>query len=107
MYDQLDDPTLLSAINKLSSQAKQEKCDLTLSGNILVDSGTWGDSTRFSQKLSLLERAIEGHIAVEIDYVSREGNHTQRKIFPPLARSQTKSLVRLCLLHDERRIPTV
>lgn len=84
MYDQLDDPTLLSAINKLSSQAKQEKCDLTLSGNILVDSGTWGDSTRFSQKLSLMERAIEGHIAVEIDYVSREGKHTQRKILPHL-----------------------
>lgn len=84
MYGQLEDATLLSAINKLSSQAKQEKCDLTLSGNILVDSGTWGDNTRFSEKLSLLERAIERHIAVEIDYVSREGKHTQRKILPHL-----------------------
>lgn len=82
--DQLDDPVLKSAIAKLSAQMKSEKYDLTLSGNILVDSGAWGDEHRFSDKLSLTERAIEECEALEIDYISREGERTQRKILPHL-----------------------
>lgn len=84
MYEQLGDATLLSAVQKLSSQAKSEKTDLTFSGNILVDSGTWGDVTRFSEKLSLMERAIEEREALDVDYISREGKHTQRRILPHL-----------------------
>lgn len=84
MNEQLSDPALDSAIHKLTSQMKSEKFDLTLSGNILVDGGNWGDESRFSDKLSLVERAIEEREALEIDYYSREGEHTQRKIFPHL-----------------------
>lgn len=84
MNAQFTDPVLDSAIQKLSAQMKSEKYDLTLSGNILVDSGTWGDERNFSEKLSLLERAIEEREALEIDYISREGERTQRKIFPHL-----------------------
>lgn len=84
MNEQLADPALSSAIEKLSAQVKSEKSDLTLSGNILVDSGTWGDEHRFSEKLSLTERAIEEREALAIDYVSREGERTQRTIHPHL-----------------------
>ncbi len=84
MNEQIDDPTLRSAIEKLSAQVKSERQDLSLSGNILVDSGTWGDTGRFSEKLALLERAIDEREAIEIDYISREGDRTQRKILPHL-----------------------
>lgn len=84
MNEQFSDPALHSAMEKLSAQAKSEKRDLTLSGNILVDSGTWGDEHRFSEKLALAERAIEEREALEIDYVSRSGERTQRKILPHL-----------------------
>lgn len=84
MNAQFSDPALESAIAKLSAQVKSEKQDLTLSGNILVDSGTWGDTHRFSEKLSLMEQAIEDQETLEIDYISREGERTQRKIRPHL-----------------------
>ncbi len=84
MNEQLKDSSLDSAIQKLSAQMKSEKYDLTLSGNILVDSGTWGDTNRFSEKLSLLERSIEEKFALDIDYISRDGVRSQRRIFPHL-----------------------
>lgn len=84
MNAQLKDPALESAIQKLSAQVKSEKQDLTLSGDILVDSGTWGDEHSFSEKLSLVKRAIEEREALDIDYISRGGERTQRRIYPHL-----------------------
>ncbi len=84
MNAQLSDPALASAIQKLTAQMKSEKFDTMLSGNILVDSGNWGDERRFSEKLSLVENAIETREALEIDYCSREREHTRRKIYPHL-----------------------
>ena len=84
MNEQFKDPNLESAIRKLSAQMKHEKYDLTLSGNILVDSGTWGDTNRFSEKLSLIEASIDEKIALDIDYISREGARSQRRIYPHL-----------------------
>lgn len=84
MNAQLPDTALSSAIEKLSAQVKAERKDLTLSGNILVDSGTWGDTRKFSDKLALIERAIEDKTVLDVDYISREGEHTQRKILPHL-----------------------
>lgn len=84
MNEQFSDPALESAIEKLSAQVKSEQQDLTISGNILVDSGTWGDAHRFSDKLSLLEKAIEEREALFIDYFSRSGEHTRRTVYPHL-----------------------
>lgn len=84
MNAQLADPVLASAIQKISAQMKSEKFDLTLPGNILVDCGTWGDERKFSEKLSLIENAIEAREVLEIDYYSRERDHTRRKIYPHL-----------------------
>ncbi len=84
MNAQLDDPDLKSAIEKLSSELKHEKFDGALSGNILVDSGTWGDERRFSDKLALAERAIAEREELEIDYTDRGGEQTRRKILPHL-----------------------
>lgn len=84
MNEQLRDPVLEEAIGKLTLAVKTEKLDLTLSGDILVDSGTWGDEHSFSEKLSLLERAIKEREEIDIDYLSRSGERTQRKIWPHL-----------------------
>ncbi|MDE6273982.1 MAG: YafY family transcriptional regulator [Clostridiales bacterium] len=84
LNEQMSDPALSSAIEKLSAQVKAERLDLTLSGNILVDSGTWGDERKFSQKLTIVERAVREREALEIDYVSREGEPTHRVILPHL-----------------------
>ncbi len=84
MNEQTGDADLAAAIGKLSAQVKREKQDLTVSGNILVDSGTWGDSRKFSEKLALVERASESCKALDVDYVSREGIHSHRRIYPHL-----------------------
>lgn len=84
MESELSDPVLSSAIQKLSAAVKVEHRDQAIAGNILVDSGTWGGERKFSEKLRLIERAIEEQRAIEIDYVSREGEHTHRTILPHL-----------------------
>ena len=84
MKEQTGDPVLESAIHKLSAHVKSERVDFALSGNIFVDSGTWGDARKFSELLALLERAIEECEALQIDYVDREGEASQRKILPHL-----------------------
>ena len=84
MIEQTHDSVLESAYGKLTAQMKAEKFDTALSGNILVDSGTWGDERRFSDKLTLLEQAIEGREALEIEYFDRAGEVTRRVIHPHL-----------------------
>ncbi len=84
MLSETGDKALASALEKLTAQMKTGRSDSAISGNILVDSGTWGDEKRFSDKLSLLENAINERRAVEIDYVSREGERTARVIHPHL-----------------------
>lgn len=84
MNDALRDRDLTNAIEKLTSLMKREKFDTSLSGNILVDSGTWGDERRFADKLALIERATEERMALEIDYTDRGGERTRRTILPHL-----------------------
>ena len=85
MYSQLPQQRFLDAKRKLSAQVKSEIRDLTLSGeigNILVDGGTWGDTHTFSDKMRLVEECIRDKIVLDIEYQSRMGEKTQRKIEP-------------------------
>ena len=85
MYSQLPEPRFLAAKRKLSAQAKSEIRDLTLSGTvgtILVDSGTWGDTRNFSEKIRLVEECIRDCAVLEIEYTSRTGEESRRKIEP-------------------------
>jgi len=85
MYAQLPEPRFLEAKHKLSAQVKSETRDLAISGevgSILVDGGTWGDTSVFSEKLRLLEKAIKECTVLEIEYHSRKSEKTQRKIEP-------------------------
>lgn len=85
MYSQLPEERFLAAKRKLSAQVKAEARELVLSGDIdtiLVDGGTWGDTHTFSEKLRLVENCIKEKAVLEIEYHSRSGEKTQRKIEP-------------------------
>lgn len=85
MYSQLPQERFLDAKRKLSAQVKAEARDLTLSGeigHILVDGGTWGDTHTFSEKVRLVEECIRDRTVLDVEYHSRMGEKTQRKIEP-------------------------
>lgn len=85
MYAQLPEQRFLDAKEKLSAQWKTENRKLALSGTlgtILIDSGTWGDTKKFSEKLRLMEECIQERTLVEVIYQDRNGARTERVIEP-------------------------
>ena len=82
MSQQISDENLTSAREKLACRIKFEKHDLSVSGNIIIDGGTWGDSNRFSDKMRVCEQAVNESKSIMIDYFSREGIHSKRVIDP-------------------------
>ena len=82
--EQLHDPVLSDVIEKLSRREKAEARNAELSGNILVDGGTWGDERKFSDLLSLISRAADEREQLSIEYVDRGGERTHRTILPHL-----------------------
>ena len=85
MYAQLPEQRFLDAKEKLSAQWKTENRELALSGTlgtILIDSGTWGDTKKFSEKLRLMEECIQERTLVEVIYQDRNGARTERVIEP-------------------------
>jgi predicted DNA-binding transcriptional regulator YafY len=81
MRGQLDDSAIDSAIEKIAATEREEMLSPSLHGDIIVDSSGWGDY-RFTEKIHVLQGAIRRNEIVDIDYVSRTGEHTQRKIEP-------------------------
>ena len=84
LSEQLPDKAIRSALEKLTLQQKQSSRDLTISGNILVDSGTWGDAYGFSDTLKFMEQAIENCRCLDITYLDRSGTQSRRIIEPHL-----------------------
>lgn len=79
---QVNDAATLSALEKLERQQKNDKRELAVCGNIIVDGGNWGDSGSFSEKMKVCERAVNESLALSIDYISRNGEHSKRVIDP-------------------------
>jgi predicted DNA-binding transcriptional regulator YafY len=50
----------------------------------LIDSGTWGDTKKFSEKLRLMEECIKERTLLEVIYQDRKGMRTERVIEPHL-----------------------
>lgn len=84
LSEQLPSEAVRSAMEKLQMHSKTGSRDLSLSGNILVDSGTWGDAYGFSDKLRVLEEATEKCSCLEIQYIDRSGKESRRIIEPHL-----------------------
>lgn len=85
MYSQLPEERFLAARKKLAAQNKEEKKQSFFPGDsnfVMIDSGSWGDSKPLSEKIRLFENAAKSLSVVEIDYFSREGERTARKIEP-------------------------
>ncbi len=84
LYEQMRDETVKSALDKLTLQSKEDGRSLTISGHILVDSGTWGDAYNFSDKLKVLEDAAEDAACLDLLYVDRAGQESRRTVEPHL-----------------------
>ncbi len=82
MMSQVSDEALESALEKLQSNIRSENRDISISGSIIVDGGTWGDTKRFSDKMDICEKAVNESLSIYIEYISREGEHSQRVIDP-------------------------
>lgn len=83
-YQQTQDETLKAALEKLIAQQKDHSRNLTITGNILVDTGTWGDVYDFSEKLKILEDATENNYSLDVTYINRDGKESKRIIEPHL-----------------------
>ena len=82
MASQVHDENIISAREKLASRQKNERTETSICGNIIVDGGTWGDIKKFSDKMSVVEQAVNEAKSLMIDYISREGEHSRRVIDP-------------------------
>lgn len=79
---QVGDEAAVTALEKIERQRKNDKLELTVSGNIIVDGGVWGDKGAFSDKMKACERAVNNCECMLIDYISRDGEHSRRVIDP-------------------------
>lgn len=84
LYEQLHDDTIKSALDKLRQKSKEDSRNLTISGNILVDSGSWGDIYDFSEKLRVFEDATDHCDCIDLLYIDRNGEESHRIIEPHL-----------------------
>lgn len=84
MSSQINDPDIITAAEKLRRQQKSERRDLSVSGNIIVDGGTWGNAKQFTEKMRVCEEAVNEQKSITIDYISRNGEHSKRTVDPHL-----------------------
>ena len=82
MLSTVDDEELKSALEKLQREQKSDRRELAVSGNIIVDGGAWADMGKFPHKMKVCEQAVRDSLSLEIDYISREGEHSRRVIDP-------------------------
>lgn len=82
MSGQISDENITSALEKLASRKKEDKREISVCGNIIVDGGSWADMGSFSDKMRVCERAVKECACLDIDYISRDGEHTRRVIDP-------------------------
>lgn len=82
MLTQVNDENMASALEKLTRQMKNERRETSVCGNIIVDGSAWCEDRRFSDKMQLCERAVNEGLRLDIDYISRSGEHSRRIIDP-------------------------
>jgi len=82
MASQISDESITSAREKLESRQKNEKLEMSVCGNVIVDGGSWGNSVKFSEKMQVCEQAVNESKSLIIDYFSRGGEHSKRVIDP-------------------------
>ncbi len=84
-YAQTPNEAFLTAKHKLSTQTKKEVPFYMISGdidNIMIDSGTWGDTPTFSEKIRSIEKGIRDKNLLEITYVTNSDEKYRTRIEP-------------------------
>lgn len=84
-YAQHPDEKFLLAKRKLSAQYKEDKKKLLFTGevgNFFADSGVWGDTHLFTEKLRLIEESIKKRLVLGIRYQTETGEKQEEKIEP-------------------------
>ena len=82
MRQSMPDEDVLSAMEKMQRQQKNDRREIAVCGNIIIDGGSWADLGKFPEKMKVCEQAVRERECLEIDYISREGEHSKRVIDP-------------------------
>lgn len=82
MSTQISDDDVICALEKLQRRKKEDRRELSVCCDIIVDGGSWADMGHFSDKMKVCERALKERLCLDIDYISREGEHSRRVIDP-------------------------
>ncbi len=75
--------TLSKIIEKITAISKKSNADDTLDfGNLVIDGGPWGNVEGYKESITFFENSIENHQIVDIGYVDRGDNFSEREIEP-------------------------
>ena len=80
--DEINSQRLSVVIDKLMSISKKGGDAFLELGNLVIDSGPWGNTECNKSKITLLEKCIEEKKVVYLEYLSRNGEKSQRVIEP-------------------------
>ncbi len=80
--DEINSQRLTNIIDKLKSISKKSGDAFFEFGNLVIDGGPWGNTETNKGKITLLEKCIEEKKVVYIEYLSRNGEKSQREIEP-------------------------
>ena len=84
-YAQSGNEDFLSVKHKLAMQTKTDNHFMMLSSSIdsiMLDSGIWGDTDTFSDKIRLVEEGIRKKYILEIEYVTNTNEKMRTRIEP-------------------------
>lgn len=96
-----------SVIDKMKANNKAGKDDFTLtSSSLMIDSGPWGVTSDYNNKLRVLEECVEKCVEVEIVYSDLGGKLTQRRVEPHtlVLKQGMWYIYAFCLLRGEFRL---
>jgi len=79
---ELNEDLLGSAIEKLRANSKNAMEVSLNSSTLMIDSGAWGVTTEYNNKIKVLAQCVENSLAVTVEYYDADGTPTKRTIEP-------------------------
>lgn len=83
MNNEVNSQMLTRILDKITAISKKADVDKTLDfGNLVIDGGPWGDVEGYKESVTFFENCIENNEIVDIGYVDRGENFSEREIEP-------------------------
>lgn len=83
MNNEVNSQMLTRILDKITAISKKADVDKTLDfGNLIIDGGPWGDVEGYKESVTFFENCIENNEIVDIGYVDRGENFSEREIEP-------------------------